>query len=101
MSTGTTEERVFVKEMGITHADFMRDLPRALDGSPVVDGRRIVMDKGPGRRLEITFSEEGRRRIAGIELPVTHVMLRFTGFEDGDVETVMKRFNRAYQRGGG
>ena len=51
------------KEMAITHADFLRILPRALDGREhTVDGNRIVVADGP-RRLEVTLSETTERRI--------------------------------------
>ena len=96
------ETAVFDKEMGITHRDFLRLLPGALDGLPHrVEGRRITADAGGGRRIEITFSEETRRRIAGLTMPVTHVRLTFSGFSEDTTAATLARFERAYHRGGG
>ncbi len=68
---------VVEKEMAITHADFLRTLPRALDGrGHTVDGNRIVVEDGR-RRLEITLSETTGRRIAQLTLPATRVRLEF------------------------
>ena len=92
---------VIEKEMGIDHADFLRLLPRALEGrDPRRDGDRIVMEDG-ARRLEITLGETSERRIALLALPVTRVRFAFTGYSADEAEAAMRRIDRAYQRGGG
>lgn len=93
---------VFDKEMGITHRDFLRLLPRALDGLPYhVAERRITADAGGGRLLEITLSEESRRRVASLAMPVTHVRITLSGFSEDAATAAMARFDRAFQRAGG
>ena len=92
---------VFEKEMGIDHADFLRLLPRALDGRAfTVIGAHIVSEEG-ARRLDITLGETSERRIALLTLPVTHVRFEFTGYREDEANAAMVRMDRAYQRGGG
>ena len=92
---------VVEKEMAITHADFLRTLPRALDGREhTVDGNRIVVEDGP-RRLEITLSETTERRIALLTLPVTRVRLEYRGYTEAEAAAAVALFDRAYRRGGG
>lgn len=93
--------RVIHKTMAISHADFFRLLPGALSGVAFqVHGTTVVAEDGP-RRLEITLSPEGRRRIALLELPVTDVHLTLTGYAPADADALLTRFDRSYQRGGG
>ncbi len=92
---------VVEKEMAITHADFLRLLPRALDGREhTVDGNRIVVEDGR-RRLEITLSETTERRIALLALPVTRVRLEYRGYTGAEAAAAVGLFDRAFQRGGG
>ncbi len=92
---------VVEKEMAITHADFLRLLPRALDGREhTIDGNRIVVEDGP-RRLEITLSETTERRIALLTLPVTRVRLEYCGYTEAEAAAAVALFDRAFQRGGG
>ncbi len=92
---------VVEKEMAVTHADFLRLLPRALDGREhTVDGNRIVVEDDP-RRLEITLSETTERRIALLTLPVTRVRLEYCGYTEAEAAAAVALFDRAFQRGGG
>ena len=92
---------VVEKEMAITHADFLRTLPRALDGREhTVDGNRMVVEDGR-RRLEITLSETTERRIAQLTLPVTRVRLEYRGYTEVEAAAAVALFDRAFQRGGG
>ena len=92
---------VVEKEMAITHADFLRTLPRALDGREhTVDGHRMVVEDGP-RRLEITLSETTERRIALLTLPVTRVKLEYRGYTEDEAARALALFDRAFRRGGG
>ena len=54
-----------------------------------------------GRRLEITLSPERRRTIGLFDLPVTDVRLAFVGYDEAGAEAMLRRFDRAFQRGGG
>ena len=91
----------FSRDMGITHSEFFRTLPAALPASAyTVQGPDIIVAEDT-RRLVITLSPEGRRRIAALSLPTTQVHFTFTGYSPQDVEEFMARFDRAFQRGGG
>ena len=91
----------FSRDMGITHSEFFRTLPVALARTPyTVQGRDIIITEDT-RRLVITLSPEGRRRIAALSLPTTQVHFTFSGYSPQDVEQFMVRFDRAFQRGGG
>jgi hypothetical protein len=89
------------KEMSISHDDIFRILPKALDGANYrVDGNRVIAGTAD-RRLEITLSEETRRRIALLSLPVTHVRLDFIGYREDEAAATLAKFDRGFQRGGG
>lgn len=92
---------VIKKEMGITHKEFFRNIPRALGtGDYVTRSDGVTLDDGE-RNLEISISEESKRRIALFSLPVTHVTLTFTGYGSAETARFMEKFDLAFQRGGG
>ena len=91
----------FSRDMGITHSEFFRTLPAALPALPyTVQGRDIIITEDT-RRLVISLSPEGRRRIAALSLPTTQAHFTFSGYSPQDIERFMARFDRAFQRGGG
>jgi len=92
---------VITKEMAITHAEFFRLLPTALDGHPFKkSGNRVVVED-QGRRLEIGLGPERSRQIAGLKLPATDVTLSFAGYDKTEIAAVLRLFERAYHKGGG
>ncbi len=91
----------FSRDMGITHSEFFRTLPAALATLPyTVQGHDVVIGEDT-RRLVISLSPEGRRRIAALSLPTTQVHFTFSGYSPQDIDRFMARFDRAFQRGGG
>ena len=97
----TREAHVVRKEMGYSHAEFLRLLPRAVNGAALrIEGSRITVEDG-ARRLEIELGEETERRIANLRLPVTPVSLAFAGYSEAEIAAALERFWRAYQKGGG
>ncbi len=93
---------VIKKDMGITHAEFLRLLPRALDGNGFnVAGTTITFNDHSGRALTIQLGPEGERRIALMRIATTPVSLHFQGYDEAALALFMTRFDRAYQRGGG
>ena len=97
----TRDAHVVHKEMGYTHAEFMRLLPKAVDGADMsISGSEIEVLDGQ-RSLRIELGEEGVRRIASFRLPMTPVSLTFTGYDAAGIEAALDRFWRAYQKGGG
>jgi len=97
----TRDAHVIHKEMGYTHAEFLRLLPKAVDGALLrVKGNRIIVDDG-ARRLRIEIGLESERRLGNFRLPVTPVSLAFAGYSEAEVEAALERFRRVFQKGGG
>ena len=91
----------FTRDMGLTHSDFFRTLPAAVPGLPyTVQGADVIVTED-ARRLQISLSPEGRRRIAALSLPTTQVRFTFSGYSSEDIDRFMGQFDRAFQRGGG
>ena len=91
------------REMTISHQDFRRLLPAATPGCRVVEpGDRFEVTQiiGEGRLL-IDLGPQRERRLGALRLPVTDVGLRFSGFDRRGYEAFLKRFDLAFQRGGG
>ena len=87
--------------MGITHADFFRRLPAALEGRAVTtDGNRATVVDG-ARRIEIELGPEGTRAIGLFRLPVTEVTFAFTGYDETQADALLARIDLHYHRGGG
>lgn len=61
----------------------------------------LVESVSEGRCVRIILSGESSRRIASLDLPVTRVRLELDGFEPGERERFLSRFDLAYQKGGG
>ena len=90
------------KEMGITHAEFFRNLSRALGGQPHSVAGSEVRLEGPGRRVRIAVGPEGERRLSPIvRLPVTVVELNFEGYSAAERDAFVAVFDLAYFKGGG
>ncbi len=88
--------------MGITRAEFLRLLPRALDSEAYeVSGSHIRFLFSENKILEIELGPESVRRIALMQMPTMPVTLTFNGFCTAEYEALLQRFERAYQRGGG
>ncbi len=89
------------KEMGYTHADFLRLLPKAVGTADIrVDGTGIEVRDGE-RRLCIDLAAETVRCLGHFRLPVTRVRLAFFGYSETEREAALDRFWKAYQKGGG
>jgi hypothetical protein len=91
-----------VKELGVSHREFFRLLPRALADAPyALEAGRVVTGQGP-RRLEILLAPEAERRLsASVRFPVTRIELVFRGYAAAERAAFLLRFERAFQKGGG
>jgi hypothetical protein len=97
----TQGAHVVRKEMGYTHEEFIRLLPKAVGGADMrIEGSIFEVRDGE-RSLRIELGEEGERRIASFRLPMTPVSLVFSGYTEAGIEAVLDRFWRTYQKGGG
>jgi len=93
---------IIQKQMGITHAEFMRLLPRALGSDDFrVNAKTIDFTPKQGASLKIQLGTEGVRQIALMKMPTTPVTLTLAGISDDERDAMLLRFDRAYQRGGG
>ena len=93
---------VIKKDMGITHAEFLRLLPRALNGADFkVSGTTIVFKDQNERTLTIQLGPESERRIALMRIPRTMVSMKFQGYDASALEAFLTHFDHSYQRGGG
>ena len=90
------------KEMGSSHQDIFRILPRVMEGRDyTVDGQFIVIDE-PERRLEIHLADQ-RERVLGplVRLQVTDVELIFFNYSESDRISFMQFFEINFFKGGG
>lgn len=102
MSAGLSAPVTIAKQMGITHAEFMRLLPRALGSQSFqFNGSVITFAGDDGQSLKIELGPEDVRQIALMRIATTPVTLTFSGYADADRQAFLTRFDRTYQRGGG
>ena len=87
--------------MGITHPDFFRRLPAALEGlASTVDGNHATVVDGD-RHIDIELGAQGTRAIGLFRLPVTEVTFSFTGYDETQADALLARIDLHYRRGGG
>ena len=99
--TVTTRSFSFSLEMAITHAEFLRTLPLAIEGRKyhLQDGEIFIYEAD--RRISITLMEESVRAIGALRLPMTKINFSFQGYSRADMDDFMERFKLHFQRGGG
>ena len=100
-AAGVKTKTVITKEMAVTHAEFFRLLPNALEGQPFKKAGNRVVVEAEGKRLDIGLGPERTRQIAGLKMPATDVTLKFTGYDKTGIAAALRLFERAYQKGGG
>jgi len=89
------------REMSITRAEFLRLLPAALHGMPYHrTGNRIEAGEND-KALVLDLEEGGDRVLGSLSLPVLHIELEASGFNAEEWAGLLRRFDLAYQRGGG
>jgi len=91
----------FSKEMGVTHADFYRLLPRAMGDTPYTLNGQLVSAQLDGGTVSIHLGEPQVRRIALLAIPYAVVSFDFNGVSDPAREQFMHTFDLHFQRGGG
>jgi hypothetical protein len=91
----------FSSQMGLTHAEFFRLLPAAIAGHSYILQPNQVLITDADRCITITVSQESRRIIGRLSLPVTQVDFTFSGYAAPEADIFMARFRRHFQRGGG
>ncbi len=89
------------REMSITHKEFFRLLPKAVESAPVSHRDDAVVITTRTGRVRVTLAPETTRKLAMLEFPVTEITLEFTGFTAAARQAFLARFNLAFQKGGG
>ena len=91
----------YSREMGLTHDDFWRLLPRAMGNhSYQRDGDSVRAQVNEGH-LEITLGPPLERRIALMCIPYSKVSFSFTGVSEKEQQAFKAHFDLRFQRGGG
>ncbi len=94
-------EHHYDDQMGITHAEFFRLLPIALQSDNFTQSATgAELDAGE-RKVSIELGPEAERRIALMVIPITPVHISLNGYTHAEAEAFKARFDQAYQRGGG
>lgn len=92
------------KTMTLSAGEFAKSVV-AFAGEDVViaDGRATLALGVAGGTAEIAFTPLPPRRIGGglLELPQAKVTIRLDGVSANEAETFLRRFDFAFQRGGG
>lgn len=90
-----------VKEMGLSHREFFRTIVSALGTDKFEKWDTRILLTTRDQTIEITLGVEGERRIALMVVPRTMVTLTFTSYTQAQADTVLKRFDMMFKRGGG
>ena len=101
LALSCTSSVTFGLEMAITHVEFLRILPLAIEGRTyqLQDGEILICEAD--RRISIKLLEERVRAIAALRLPMTEIKFSFQGYSKADIDDFMGRFRLRFQRGGG
>ncbi len=90
-----------IREMSITHKDFQRLLPRAVKGAAISwQGNRVTITTEAGQ-VTIALAPQTVKKLGLLEFPVTILTMEFHDFSPAGQTAFLKRFDLAYQRGGG
>jgi len=88
-------------ELSITRPEFLRVLPAALGGMPFHE-RDSGIEAGDGsRQVGIEFLRSGTRMLGSLSLPTLVVIMELRGFTEAERTAFLRRFDQAFQRGGG
>ena len=89
------------RTMSISHSDFFRLLPRALESYQYnVNPPHVTVHISKGE-LAISLDEESVHKIASLTLPSTKVHFEFKDVDDADMEIFFEKFEMSFRRGGG
>jgi len=91
----------YSREMGLTHSDFWRLLPRAMGEHQYETDGDVVKAVVADGTLVITLGPTLERRIALLRLPYSVVSFTFAGVEEQQQQDFKTHFDLHFQRGGG
>jgi len=93
--------RIIEREMTITHADFFRLLPLAINGLEWHRNGNTVLIEDNHRTVCIVLEPEKIKEIGSLSLPITKIRIQCDGFTQEELRGFLQRFDLSYQRGGG
>ena len=89
-------------EMGLSHREFFRILPKAYAGVEYTVAERLVRFEDAEKSVEIRLSEEWPVQLGpSLVLPRTQVDFAFFGHSEAEREAFLWHFKMHYFRGGG
>lgn len=95
------DEHVIQREMTITHDDFFRLLPKALENRVFeIIGDTVLVKFNVGT-LTIKLEAESVRTIGSLTLPISSVTFSFENIAGDECLSFFKDFDLAFQKGGG
>ncbi len=98
----TSQPFIVTKQMGITHHEFVRLLPRAVKTHHFwVHDAHVRVEGGHAKHIDIELGPEEMRQIALMRIATTEVTLSFHSYSEDERKAFLEQFDRSYQRGGG
>lgn len=96
-------EYTIKREMTITHADFLRLIPRALSSFEyeLLPGNTEIKINHPCGKIIIRLLSETERKLGSLSLSVTQLEFNFLDLSSNDIEEFLNRFDLCYRKGGG
>jgi len=91
----------YSREMGLTHDDFWRLLPRAMGEHPYTREGDTVRGTVHEGTVQIDLGEPQERRIALLKIPYAEVRFLFKDVSEAQQQAFKKHFDLHFQRGGG
>ncbi len=103
MSANHQTSTVIEKIMTLSAAEFAKSMSAFVGTeATITDGRAHIAVGEEGGMADITFVPLPPRRIGGLlELPQARVILRLSGVSAAEAADFCRRFDIAFQRGGG
>jgi hypothetical protein len=101
--TDTSERREVLRQgLGISSEDFSRILPRVdATAACAFTETGAVLRWSQRASVEVLIAAQDVRRLGGLEFPSMDLRFLFRGLSEEEAETFLKRFARAFQKGGG
>lgn len=89
------------KTMSLSRAEFEKSVGALAGEAVAIDDGRVTLHVGAGQAA-ITFQALAPKRLGGLLLlPQARVAVEVTGLDEGAAVEFLRRFDLAFQRGGG
>ena len=101
--TTAPDPTTIVKTMTLSAGEFAKSIAAFTGGDvAITDKRATVVVNDKGGSAEITFEPLPPRRVGGLlELPQARVTITLAKVSAAQLDTFLRRFDLAFQRGGG